>query len=220
MNNATGSTDRVLALSFLQQAVDTVAVDAEINTTSTQTISLVQGTQSYTLGVSPFNQASFIAIDMITLTDTALSNVPLEQVSMQEMRTRIQGAGQAQASPNVYAVEYPNIFFYPNPGPSTTINLSYATTSVTLLDDLTTALTFIPSAFLWGCIAEYATALAFRYKKQTDWQAYMTQYKTDTVNGLPGLKRWIGRVGGMQRPGAAEYQLRLSSPSQDSWSMD
>lgn len=215
MNSTAASADRVLVLGFVQEAVDQIAVDAEINTDPTQSVALTSGTSSYTLGSAPFNITDLIAIQEIQVSDGSVTSVPMTQVTMDEIRSLQQGAGQANTTPYYYAVDYPAIVFYPTPGASTTLNVSYVAGSVTVADN-TTALTFIPSAFQWGCVAEFAIALAKQFKQDKSWADHMALYQTDRTRGLPALRRWKARVGGRVRPQEAGM-VQVSHPSQDTY---
>jgi hypothetical protein len=218
MDATASSADRALILGFLQEAVDQIAVDAEINTDATQSVSLTSGTSLYTLGSSPFNISDLISIQEIQVSDGSSTSIPLQQITMSELRGLQQGAGQANATPSCYAVDYPSIIFYPTPGAGTTLNVSYVADSVTLADS-GTALTFIPKAFQYGCVAEFATALAKQYKQDKTWSVHMERYQQDRVRGLPALRRWKSRVGGRERPQSLGFNSYVTSPSQDTWSL-
>lgn len=218
MNATAASADRTLILGFVQEAVDQVALDAEINTDPTQSVTLTSGTSSYTLGSSPFNISDLIAIQEIQVTDAAVTGVPMDRVTMDDIRAMQQGAGQANTTPYCYAVDYPAIVFYPTPGSATVLNVSYVADSATIADSAT-ALTMMPKALQWGTIGEFAIALAKQYKQDPSWTQHMDRYMSDRVRGLPALRRWKARVGGRSRPMVSGGEFRVSSPSQDVWSL-
>lgn len=215
MNITASSTDRALILTFVQEAVDRIALEAEVVHDPTASVALTQGTALYELGTSPFNISGIIAINEITVTDASLTNTPVTQVTMQEMLEMRQGAGQAQGSPYYYAVDYPDILFYPTPGASTTLNVTHIKDGPTIADS-STAISFLPKAFHFGAICFLATANAFRHKKMySDASEYENRYFNDKAAGLPAIRRWRSRVGGRQRPQSRQVGVVVSSPSQD-----
>lgn len=213
MNAATGSADRVLVLGFVQEAVDQVSLDAEINTDPSQAVSLAAGTHTYNLTTSPFAVTDLISIQQIELTDGANTAVLLDRVTMGQVRDQQQGAGQANTTPYCYAVEYPTIVFYPTPGSGTTLNIDYVADGPTVADT-SSALTLMPKAVQWGTLAEFAIALAKQYKQDPTWTQHMDRYQNDPVRGLPALRRWKSRVGGVMRP-TTQYTMVVTDPSQD-----
>lgn len=208
MNSTASSADRALILTWLQQSVYRIAVDAEVVHDTPSTIALTQGTAEYTL-------SGYLAIDDMTIIDTVnnITGAPVEQITMAEMDVLRQGS-QAQGTPYVYAVDYPNIVFYPTPGAGCSYTIKTVIDGPTLADSATN-LTFIPEAFQWGVMVTFAIAKAFQYKKQDEWQVYMTEHESDRVSGLPALRRWKSRNAGRQRPGETIRQSFVTSPSQD-----
>jgi hypothetical protein len=214
MDITASSTDRALILTFVQEAVDRVAFDGEVVNDPTQSVSLTSGTAKYDLTSSPFNISGLISINEITMTDSSVTAVPLEQKTMADVLYLQQGA-QANASPYCYAVDYPTIVVYPTPGSGTTLNVSFTADGPTISDN-STQLTFIPKALQWGCISELSCALALRHKKNPAWQTHMDAYLNDRHSGLPALRRWRQRVGGVQRPSPSGTSGFVpTSPSQD-----
>ncbi len=215
MNVAAASTDRALALSYINQALSNCALEAEINTPATPaTVSLTQGTARYDLTVAPFAVSGLISIDEITLTDGAQTAILLEQRTFSDILDMQQGAVQAQATPYCYAVEYPAINFYPTPSSSTTLSITYAATPSSIADSAT-VVTVIPDAFLWGVLVEFAIARGMRYKKQAEWVRHEQAYMSDKISGMPALRRWISRMGGRHRPNSGDHVTPLLVPSQD-----
>lgn len=196
--SSTSSTERALVLSFVQQAADRTALDAEVNNPAEISAALTAGTDTYTLGSSPFTFSSgLIAVNRIRLTDAAQTKVPLTQKTMQAVNELRQGA-VANATPAYYAVEYPTIVFYPPPAAGTTVYVDYVADGPTIADSAT-EITAIPKGLQWKCWFNFAMYMTFEYKQDATANDWLAKYN----DGLRELRRWANRVGGLDRPSTA-----------------
>jgi hypothetical protein len=214
MNDTVASADRALILGWLNEAIDRVSAEAEINNDASQTVALVANQDTYSIGTAPFTVTDLLGINDIRITDGAITQVPITQVTMSEINDMRQGSGNAPGSPYVYAVDYPQFVLYPKPSANTTLDFSYAA-SVPSVADNSTAITFIPAAFQWGCLFELAVWRALQYKQQPVAGEHYNAYVGDRTAGLPALRRWKGRIGGRTRADERSSQYRVTSPSQD-----
>jgi hypothetical protein len=206
--------ERVMVEGFVQEAVDRLAFDAEINHDPTVSVALTAGTSIYNLTSTPFAITDLIAIDNVVVSNSAVTSYPLERVTWEELLYRQQGAGQANGTPQVYAVNYPSIGFHPTPDTNCTLNIPYVADGATIVDN-STALTLVPKALQWGCLFTLAMHYALSFKGDVDGaERWLTRYLTDRHVGLPAARRWSSRVGGMP-PSVGATDLVLE-PSQDS----
>ena len=214
MNDTASSADRALILGWLNEAIDRVALEAEISNDASQTVALVAGQDTYVIGTAPFTVTDLLGINDVRITSSSLTSVPVEQVTLSEINDMRQGAGNASASPYVYCVDFPQFIVYPTPESGCTLDFSYAATVPSVADN-STAITFIPSAFQWGTLFELAVWRALQYKQQPTATEHYNSYVADRTAGLPALRRWKSRVGGRTRSLQRRSTHSVSSPSQD-----
>ncbi len=208
----TSTTERPLVLSFLQEAAARVCAEAAMRVPADTTVTLTQGTPTYTLNASPF-PTDMVGILSLKLTDTALTSVPLDPITMHEMDGLRIGSG-SQASPYVYAVDWPNLVLYPTPGASSTLAMSYVQDAPTLSDN-TANITFLPEFLQWGCLYNFALSGVLSYKKQPEAADYMNRFLQDRNAGLPALRRWKASAGGRLLPSPMRITHPRATTSQD-----
>lgn len=215
LNGASGSADRALCLSWLQEAADRACNDAQVPVTSEQSVTLTQGDATYTLDASPF-PTDMIGLLEVSVNDAALNAAPVVFVTPMEMQAARQGGtSQAQGTPQMYSGDWPNIVLWPPPGAATTLTITYLASAPTLADDAT-AISVFPPAFQWGCLYELAMMRALKYKgRQEDAKGHGEAYEKDRNAGLPALRRWVGSA--MGRQGAVQPTILnvAYAPSQD-----
>lgn len=215
LNATAASTDRVLALSWLQEGADRSCGDAGLPVTSEATVTLTAGDPTYTLDASPF-PTDMIALLDVAVTDSALSTAPVDYITPHEMQSRrVGGSATANGTPREYSGDWPNIVVWPPPGAGTTLTITYLASAPTLVDN-TTAITVVPPQFQWGCWYEFAMYRAMLFKKQRDEaQAHLKAYASDRDAGLPALRRWAGSAMARQGPVRPRIASPVFSTSQD-----
>lgn len=215
MNSSAGSADRARILRWLQEAADRTCTDAAVITEADASVTLTQGTSAYTLNASPF-PTDMIGLLDVSVTDSAVELEPVNYITPHDMQGRRVGGSQvAQGTPYEYSGDWPNIQLWPPPGADTTLTISYLQAAPTLADN-STALTFIPAGFLWGCVFELAMMRALQFKKQRDEsKEHLAAYVSDRNAGLPGLRRWVGGAMARQGPSHPRIVSPVYSTSQD-----
>lgn len=214
LNATAASSDRVLALSWLQEAADRSLGEAQLPVTSEATVTLTAGDPTYALDASPF-PTDMIALLEVSVTDSAVTGEPVPYVTPHEMQGMRQGGtAVASGTPQAYSGDWPNIVVWPPPGAGTTLGITYLANAPTLVDN-STAISVIPPGLVWGCWYELAMWRAKQFKKQSDAADHFKAYLSAPDAGLPALRRWAGSA--MARQGAQQPTLRSArySPSQD-----
>lgn len=197
LNSAAASADRVLVLSFLNEAMARVCTAADIRVLADSTVSLTQGQAVYSLNSSPFPTDMIMLLDVV-LTDNSVTSQPLRQTTFGNMR-ELRSGSVTNESPYTYAVDYPQFVLFPTPDSNASLSISYSKDPASLSDN-STAITLFPEAFQWGCLYEFALAKAFEYKKQPEAAEHMNAFFLDRSAGLPALKRWKALSGGRNLP--------------------
>lgn len=211
MDATASSADRALALLWLQRAADETCAAAGVRIPAEDDVALTSGVAVYTLNASPF-ATDMIALHEVRVTNASVTGEPIRRVSLSHIN-ELRAGSQSTATPYVYAVDWPQFILYPTPGSGTTLYVYYSQDAPTLADN-STAISFIPKAFHWGCLYNRAMAEALRYKKQPEWRDYMDEYLNNRQSGIPALKRWHAESGGRLASGGVSGRLK-TSPSQD-----
>lgn len=211
MTKTAAAAERTLVLAMMNQAYTEAVAQAECyNVTTTASLTTADG--DYEIGTSPFNLTGFVSFNNLWVNDSASTNEPLVQVTENDIREARRGAGSANSTPTMYAVSYPNIYFYPLPAASTTLSISYARTPLTLVESgasagtSETTPTAFPAHFHYSVLANHTLALAYNYMQRSD-QALIHKAMGDAA--LVGLAEWKTRVGGIDLPmrdGGARYR--------------
>lgn len=197
LNSAAASADRVLVLSFLNEAMARVCTAADIRVLADSTVSLAAGQAVYSLNTAPFPTDMIMLLDVV-LTDNSVTSQPLRQTTFSFMR-ELRAGDSTNESPYVYAVDYPQFVLFPTPDSNASLAISYSKDPASLSDN-SSAITLFPEAFQWGCLYEFAVSKAFEYKKQPEAGDHMSAFMMDRSFGLPGLKRWKALSGGRNLP--------------------
>jgi len=206
-----GPNERPLVLSYLREAAARVCFEVDLRIPADTTVTLTGGTAAYLLNTSPF-PTDMVRLLSVKLTDAAITGVPIDQIPMHEMDLLRIGT-QATGSPMNYAVEWPNFMLFPTPNTSTTISISYVQDAPTLIDS-SDKITFIPDAFQWGCLYNFAMSGILEYKHQPEAETYLNKFFQDRNAGLPALRRWRASSGGSQMMRGSGIRPTVN-PSQD-----
>ncbi len=200
--------DRLRILGYVQEAADDLCLDAEIRVPAQASVALTAGDHTYTLGSSPFNLENLLELSAIHVTDSAVTGQEVAQVSMGELMRQRNGA-QANATPTVYAVNYPQILFHPAPASGTTLTVDYVQSAPVLADNAD-EITFVPPPFHYNCLANKAIYHALAYKGQRNAAEFLAMYD----QSIRRLKKFKARSGGIQRASSGGRPVALGT-SQD-----
>lgn len=210
--NTNSATERALVLSMLNEAAAKTCTAVDIRIPANATVTLTEGQAVYTLNAAPF-PTDMLGILEMTLTDGSVTGKPLDFITMPMMDSYREGSS-ANESPYCYAVDWPQFVLFPSPGAGASLSLRYSQAAPTISDN-STALTFLPEAFLWGCLYQYTLAKAFEYKKDPSAHAEAMGLYLNDDSGIRGLRRWKALGGGRQGPMHAIGGRKITNPSQD-----
>ena len=203
------SDDRVRVRSYLQEAADLVCEQVGLDVSAEASVSLTASQAEYTMDASPF-PTDMVRVISMRMTDASSTNLPLRQVSLEEIDSMRVGS-QADSAPLYYAAEYPTLVLYPAPDASTTLGVRYISEAPNIVDSQA-SISFIPRAYQWSVLQEYAMYRAMQYKKNEELaQQHLEAY----AFGLRQLKKWKSKAAGRNLSRQARVSKLRTSPSQD-----
>ena len=122
---ATTSTDRAKVLTYLNEAYSYSSLEAG-NYTATFSKLLTADDGDYTIGTAPLDVTDIVEIRRLWVSDSALTDRPLQQISEAELIQLRQATAVPSSTPLFYAVRGTReLLLYPNPASGTTLEGSY-----------------------------------------------------------------------------------------------
>jgi hypothetical protein len=193
-------TDRANVLSYANQAYALTVLEVG-SYTSTFSKSLTADDGDYTIGTSPLDVTDIIELRRLWVTDGAVTDRPLRQISEAELIQLRQATTVPSSTPLFYAMRGTReLLLYPNPASGTTLEGSYLAAAPELVESGATTgqeatPTAIPAAFHYDVIANRAIALAMEYDNRFE-EAGL--YDQKWSNAVDRLMAWANRFGGPQ----------------------
>jgi hypothetical protein len=197
---ATTSTDRAKVVDYLNEAYAYSSLEAG-NYTATFSKSLTADDGDYTIGTAPLDVTDIVELRRLWVSDSALTDRPLQQISEAELVQLRQATSVPSATPLFYAVRGTReLLLYPNPTSGTTLEGSYIASPPTLVESAPGAgqestPTAIPAAFHYPVLANKAISLALEFDNRFEEAA---SYEAKWGAAMERLLAWVSRYGGPQ----------------------
>ncbi len=207
LDDESGTSERVLALNFINDAYQQAVAESECLQASF-TGALTSGTSDYDL-ISDFGLSDVLRIRYVYMTDTNGDRPVMIQMDEGKILDyRGLSTTVNQNTPTVYSFPAPNLIrLYPEPNSNVSINISYIKEPLALVEASPGAgeestPTAFPKRFHYDVLANLAIAMAMEYDQRADEAGY---YRTLANSGMDRLVAYVNEFGGVMPPRVRDY---------------